>query len=242
MTNFELPTAAEALAMAYAIVKSPCSAAETQRAELLFEIGRELRIAADMRAINARRAMLDRARDQSKLDAVGIPRPSAYEPQVVPAFATEASQAADRYAAMMRDAGYAGEPAAERVERLAAARLPDFAATQVFPKAVVDEPTQLTPTIDEPTTQFAIVWQAGDKADCRHCHTPIVFEARRMKDPLREGEDDGATQYVWVHKYSDDRTCEGAAIGDTCTLAGVGDHDCAIGPCRFEYPFAEPSR
>lgn len=197
MTNIELPSAAEALAAAYAIVKSPCSAAETERATLLFEIGRELRIAADMRAINARRAALDEARNYRPK----TPSPAAYEPQVVSPWAAEASRSADRYAAMMRDAGYAGEPAAARVERLVAERLPDFAATQVFPKATVDEPTQLTPTIDEPTTRMPIVWSLGDKADCRHCHTPIVLVA--MLDEDGQATDD----WLWRHKYSGEHVC-----------------------------------
>jgi hypothetical protein len=183
MTNqYNLPTPAEALFMAYAIVRTPCSAAETERAKLLFEIAREMRVADDMRAIQRRREMVDalsrgietqHARD--KLSAAGIPHPAAYEPQVVPAFAAEASKAADRYAAMMRDAGYGGGPAA------------------------------VTQVVSEQTQRLAVVWSLGDKSDCRHCHTQIIFVTRRMTDATSPGEDDSRT--VWVHKYTDHRAC-----------------------------------
>lgn len=205
MTNPNLPTAAEALALAYDIVRTPCSAAETARAEVLFEIARELRAATDMRALNARRAALDEARNFVARAQLGL-RPSSYEPEPV-SFA-DLCAAADGYAA-------------------------DFAATQVVPKPSgpahpfategFDEATQYMPIVDEPTTQFAIVWQVGDKADCAHCHTPIILTA--MLD-----EDGQATDaLLWRHKYSGEHACADVHMSP---VEGGGEG----------HTFAEPSR
>jgi len=178
--NPDLPSAAEALAEAWKIARTPCSAAETARATLLFEIGRELRIAADMRTLNARRVAIDARQARSKLDAAGIPTPAAYEPTPVTGYAGE--QATERYAAMMRPFVNAGQ------------LVPDESAV-----------TQLVPALADQTQRFPIVWAVGDKADCRHCHTPIMLCPRRMKDPLAVGEAD--VPAMWIHKYTDQRTC-----------------------------------
>lgn len=173
MTNQpELPTPAEALGAAYAIVRTPCSAAETARATLLFEIARELRVAADMRALNARRAGVEAEVAKRKLRAAGVIDRSVWDRAVAPAGV---------------------EGLAEGVLAAAAE-----AATATFP-AFADQ-----------TQRLPIVWHVGDKADCRHCHTPIIFEARRMSDPMTQSE--GDPQYVWVHKYTDQRTCAVATM------------------------------
>ncbi len=145
MTSPKLPTAAEALSLAFEIVATPCSAAETSRAMALFEIGRELRVASDMREINARRAAADRLR--TDLDI---------------------SRSRDKLAA-------AGIPA------------------QVFPQVPAS-------ALTESTQRMPITWAVGDKADCRHCHTPIVFSMRRM-------EDEGEAQAIWRHKYTEQVVC-----------------------------------
>ena len=177
MTSPKLPTAAEALSLAFAIVATPCSAAETARAMALFEIGRELRVASDMREINARRAAADRlrtdldiSRSRDKLSAAGIPNPAAYEPtQVFP-----------------QVANYAGETAAVRFDRVAQAAL------------------------TESTQRMPIAWAIGDKADCRHCHTPIeCVEIAISGAPAGVFPPSGQ---MWRHKYTDQATCVVPAV------------------------------
>jgi hypothetical protein len=178
--NF-VPAAGEALRLAFDIVKTPCSSAESARAEILLGIAREIRQAADMRVSVARRRELDASRYRlavGELASGGIIPKSA-----APTFV--------------------GEHEPER----------DVAQA---PPAEADV-TAYMPAFAEQTQHLPIVWSIGDRADCRHCHTPIVFVARRMKDPVREDEGDFST--LWVHKYTDNRTCVDSSIDDGHTFA-----------------------
>lgn len=79
-----------------------------------------------------------------------------------------------------------GEPATERFQRP-----PDFAVTQVFP-------------VEEPPTQRIefLPWSLGDKADCRHCHTPIEYAVAATKigsDPVN--------MPIWRHRYTQQAVC-----------------------------------
>lgn len=231
-TPTELPSAAAALRAAYDIVRTPCSAAETARATLLFEIARELRVAADMRALNARREAADKlrldlniSRARGKLDAAGIPTPAAYAPTpIVPAFAAEASQAADRYAALTRNARYAGESMQFPAPDFAVAQLREQAPAQEWPDPVTQVTPKVERALDEPTQRMPIVWSVGDRADCRHCHTPIIYSPKITPpgEPDRDPE--------WYHKYTEQRACVAPVLNQQ------GDDEVPIG-----HTYAEPS-
>jgi hypothetical protein len=137
------PTASQALALAFGIVATPCSAAESQRAEILLGIAREIREESQYR------------RTAARFDS---PPPPASPP--------------------------------------------DFAVVRV---PAAPDVTAYMPAFAEQTQHIPILWRPGDKADCRNCHTPIIFVARRMSDPLVG--DEGDDRFVWVHKYTDQRVC-----------------------------------
>lgn len=186
-----LPTAAEALAAAVAILRAPASTElSVRKAEIWLGIARELRQAADERA---------------KL-AVWIP----------PSYAGETT--AQRFDRLKLDADVTGaerkaspEPGAPEPrgpippkldERLRVMRRPaDLRFGEPVPAMIPDAQWQ------------AATWQIGDKADCVHCHTPIIYVARRMQDQTRPDEPD--TAVLWVHKYTDQRVCMTPDTGDT---------------------------
>jgi len=177
-------TALSALQLAFGIVKSPCSAAETQRAEVLLRIAREIREEQQYRSSISLRADLARAKLGAPIDV---------QPASTP----------------LRAGGIVSAP-------------PGFAAAVVGESDV----TITMPALAEQTQAVPILWRIGDKADCRHCHTPIMLSPRRMKDPLAVGEAD--VPAMWIHKYTDQRTCA------VPTMSSDDDEP--------THTFAEPSR
>jgi hypothetical protein len=146
----DLPSAAEALRIAFDIVKTPCSAAEAQRAEVLLGIARELRAGTQTRVPH-------------------LPRLHRLVP------AAETASPADPEATAVVPLGYG-----QRYQ---------------------DDPAV--------TQRIKLPWQVGDKADCRHCHTPIQLD---------EAETTGLKAdavKVWRHKYTGQAVCADVAIGPT---------------------------
>jgi len=176
-TTNDALSALTALRLAFGIVSSPCSAAETQRAEVLLGIAREIREEAQYRAT------------RSALTSTLPARPSKMLPTPVPA-AAEAPPA-------------------------------DPEATAVVPldygQRYQDDPA-ITQRIRTP-------WSVGDKADCRHCHTPIELAEAEVTGPYA-GDYAGAS--MWRHKYTGQAVCA----------------DAHMGPAEGGFPghtFAEPS-
>lgn len=151
----DLLNARHALALAFDIVSTPCSAAETQRAEVLLGIAREIREEQQYRSLRGLRADLARVK--------------------------------------------LGAPSDQPAGPSSSLRVPAAAETTAY-----------MPAFAEQTQRLPIVWHLGDKADCRHCHTPIVYDARRMQDPVTKQEAD--PQYLWIHKYTDQRACAVATM------------------------------
>jgi len=200
VTNSTIPTAAEALRLAYDVVKSPCSAAETERAKVLLGIATEIRQEQQFRRINEQRANVERRRAADKLAAAGIPAPESYG-------ATYGGEPA-----------YAGETAAARTQRLIieAAGADDPTQTQQVPAYV--PPTAWDSAV---TQRVEVVWMIGDKAQCRHCHTPIELCPVAV-------EQQGEAPAVWRHKYTGQAACTVPA------LASVQGGD------EVSHSFAEP--
>lgn len=207
MTNPDTPTAAEALAAAWQIVKAPCSAAETARAEVLLGIAVELRQAADMRASLARRRELD-ARVPLARGGV-IPRPAA------PTFVGEPT--------------HEGETAAERTQRLIVEAPIDMGKWAASLAAAETQVVRDDPGI---TQRLPVVWSVGDKADCRHCHTPIFYDYVLGDGGRPTGE------FVWRHKYTAQAVCAVAAMAKEAGC-DMGEDDCSCE--RPSHTFAEPA-
>lgn len=270
MTNRPLPTAADVLAEAYAIVRAPCSAAETQRATLLFEIARELRCAADMRELRAHRAASEVEVAKRKLRDAGImpgqlvPDDSATDwaatardltsgdpervAQHLPPFAT--GGVISRKPAGAYSLTFEGENAAARAARLLRERAPEMqwpepaggvadalkeAATEpeqyvdrsIWDRAVApagveglaegviaaakEAATATFPALADQTQRLPIMWSVGDKADCRHCHTPIqLFESEG--DPQSDNPDQRHPWRAWQHRYTGQVACLAATM------------------------------
>lgn len=184
MTNPDTPTAAEALTAAWQIVKAPCSAAETARAEVLLGIAVELRQAADMRASLARRRELD-AR-------VPLARGGILPKSAAPTFVGEPA--------------HKGETAAERTQRLVVEAPIDMGA---WAASLAAAETQVVRDDPGTTQRLPVVWSVGDKADCRHCHTPIELAEAEVTGPYA-GDYAGAS--MWRHKYTGQVTCAEARV------------------------------
>lgn len=149
-----VPTSAEALRLAFDIVRTPCSAAESQRAEILLGIAREIREDQQYRFTR---------------QALGL-RPGSLSGAVAQALRTDAEcTLANISPPVDREAWHAAMKAEGGIEGLA-----DKAVTQKLP----------------------VIWGVGDKADCRHCHTPIQL-----------ADDGGTTLGIWRHKYTGQRAC-----------------------------------
>jgi hypothetical protein len=72
------------------------------------------------------------------------------------------------------------------------------------------------------TQRIPIAWSLGDKADCRHCHTPIEYV-----EAVTTGLKADAVK-LWRHKYTGQAVCA----------------DASMGPAEGGFPghtFAEPS-
>lgn len=189
----ETPTAADALRRAFAIVKDPCSAAETQRAEVLLGIAREIREEQQYR--DTRSALTSFA---------GIDNRRA-QPQPAEATAHRGERAADRFGRLagldLRAGGVIPAPA-------------DFAAIRVpaaSEQAYADDATAYMPALAERTQSLPIVWSVGDKADCKHCHTPIEFV--EVTIPQQTYGDFPPEGCMWRHKYTQQVVCATAPLG-----------------------------
>lgn len=200
-------TALSVLSLAFDIVSAPCSAAETQRAEVLLGIAREIREEQQYRSLRNMRA-------ERKLAAAGIP---SSESTTLRGYLDRFKQAGEQAERRLTQAerlfmqgkqeeGGPYHPATAddpgRVRRLRAAHLSGYHGT-------VEDANCPVCNVDQ-TQRLPIVWRLGDKADCRHCHTPIVYDARRMQDPVTKQEAD--PQYLWIHKYTDQRACAVATM------------------------------
>lgn len=211
MTNPDTPSAAEALTAAWQIVKSPCSPADTARAEVLLGIAVELRQAADMRASLARRRELDA---RAPLARGGI-LPS-FAAQRVPETKPE----------------HEGETAAARTLRLITEAPIDMSA---WAASLATAETQVVRDDPGTTQRLPVVWSVGDKADCRHCHTPIELAEAEVTGPYA-GDYAGAS--MWRHKYTGQAVC---AVAVMAKEAGcdMGEDDCSCE--RPSHTFAEPA-
>lgn len=136
--------------------------------------------------------------------------------EVLLGIATELRQAADMRAIERRRGELTPRPRTGGV-----LREPDFAAQRVPPIGVDAKVAQLAdeqPTMirdwagalvanalraDPGVTQrLPITWSEGDRAECRHCRTPIVYG---MWPTAIDG--DPVTVAGWRHKYSGQVTC-----------------------------------
>lgn len=199
----QLPTAAEALAEAVKIARDVTLALTmAERGKLWVAIAHEIREAADARA---QREMW------RPENYAGEPAAARIERLKIDNEVT----GAERKASPEPEAPTPREPVPANVdERLRVLRRPaDLRFGGVSSKRMTKAESigagQLVPEQD----WAAATWTVGDVADCVHCHTPIVFVARRMKDPV--GQSEGDFSALWVHKYTDQRTCMTPTTGDT---------------------------
>lgn len=212
--NPETPTAATALRLAYDIVKAPCSAAETQRAEVLLGIAREIREEQQYRAT---RSMLGATVSplRTKPDHLHVAAPPA-DTAKLEELAKRFGQASPADAATRLDSAMGQAMRLDAEQAVAALRETTVVG---WPDAV----TQVVPANDLTTTQrIPIVWEVGDKAQCRHCHTPI-----ELVEAVTTGfKADNVN--VWRHKYSGQAVC-------AAPLLGQGDNE-----VPSAHTFAEP--
>jgi len=222
--NPELPTAQRALALAFEIVRTPCSAAETQRAEVLLGIAREIREEQQYRATRKTLAAFagrpDHAHyepapaDTAKLEAFAerfrnggeqlaeSPR-EGYDPD-----ATMTKLATETGARPVQGGPYLGflrpTPSGEPISQAVGRGLRLDAARTLADIGL--ENTAVTVAVDPAMTQrLPIVWSVGDKAQCRHCHTPIELCPVAI-------EQEGEPPAVWRHKYTQQATCLAATM------------------------------
>lgn len=204
MTNPDTPSAAEALTAAWQIVKAPCSPAETARAEVLLGIAVELRQAADMRASLARRREIDLSRYR-------LSSPS-FAAQRVP----------------VAESAHEGETAVERTQRLIAEAPIDMGA---WAASLAAAETQVVRDDPGMTQRLPVVWSVGDKADCQHCHTPIILVHVLGEDGQPRAET------LWRHKYT------GQAVCAEAVTAGRMEESGELRPAEaaVTHTFAEPA-
>jgi len=175
-----MPSAGEALRLAFDIVKTPCSSAESARAEILLGIAREIREEGQYRATRA-----------SLMSFAGKPAVDDAPPAAPMAFAVD-------------------------------------------PSTVPADATAYMPVLSEQTQRMPIVWAVGDKADCRHCHTPIELFEPTMTGPYA---DDYRGALVWRHKYTGQAVCAAPVMAKEAGC-DMGEDDCSCE--RPTHTFAEP--
>jgi hypothetical protein len=191
----DTPTAAEALSRAFAIVKEPCSAAETQRAEVLLGIARELREEAQYRSIAGRRLALS---GWSKEALAKLPGAPAVEAPPADPEATAVTIAVD--------------PSIAKLAHERPTMVHEWAKGIVANALATGAPLDYGQRMqDDPgiTQRIRTPWQVGDKAECKHCHTPIQLD---------EAETTGLKAdnvKVWRHKYTGQAVCADAHMGPT---------------------------
>ena len=184
----EFPTAAEALSLAFDIVKTPCSAAEAERARVLLGIAVELRTDAQWRASRLHRTEIDQATAIRRLRDAGLVPPAGEPPAdaKLRGYLDQWQQAdAERYA---------GELAADRAQRLFK---PETVANAGV--AITETMAAVLRTDPSMTQRLPVIWQVGDKSQCRHCHTPIELHEVMNGDRV-EGK-------AWWHRYTGVATC-----------------------------------
>lgn len=179
MGEITLPTAAQALALAWKYASAmTASTADIARAEILLGIARELREEAQWRAMR-------RAGAERRLRAAGLapPDPEGAELRELARRFREGSEPAPR-AYLNAETWETAVSKGGGLETLAETALRDPGTTQRLP----------------------IVWSVGDKADCRHCHTPIEVIA---PDPIQGLQ----ALKTWQHKYTGQAACAVASMG-----------------------------
>lgn len=173
-TTNDLPSLAEVLARAYAIVATPCSAAESERAKVLLGIAKEMREEAQYRRVAERRLVAAGLRPAVPLD---------YGQRMED----------DPEATQIRPATIAVDPTVARLAREQPTLIHEWSkgiVAQALGEA--DFATQQIPAVRE--------WQVGDRAECRHCHTPIEAVAG---EPIQGRP--GLKQ--WLHRYTQQAVC-----------------------------------
>ena len=203
MTNPDLPTAAEALREAVECARN----GNTDRGELWLGIAVELRTDAQYRSVNER-----------------LFPPKIDNTKAFPPAATD----------------YAGETAAARIQRLISESdsYGDIARRAEEARQHIERVTEVAPVTpaaplmwgdpvpaDFATQVIPIVWSVGDKADCAHCHTPIVLCFRETE---QQTYGEGGDEVVWLHKYTDLAVCQNPVIAE-------GDAEEAV------HTYAEPA-
>ena len=237
MTNPPLPTAAEALAEAVAIAKSMTNGVSSvERAHLWVAIARELRAGTvrPMRAASLLPGQLVPASPEfhpPKGVAVDMPAPAhpAYVGETAWARAgrlagerphdhftmvdnADVTQVVERLkeaavtawtdpSATRHDLTFEDENAAARAARL----LRESAPEMQWPDPSAAE----TQVVSDPG-KTQVIWAIGDKAQCRHCLTPIeLCEAAIEPNAFVP---DGGTAHMWRHKYTGQATCLAATM------------------------------
>lgn len=176
----KVPTAAEALAEAWRIVQYPerCSDMNIRRAEVCLGIAREVREEQQYRATRSTIAAFGGV----KVDHVHDSPPPADAEANLRKFAAQFRAGADP---VMKEA-------AQRAD-----------VGQVVAAAVKMQ-TRINRMFSAPLG--GLLWRVGDKADCRHCHTPIEYVEVRNGDRV-EGN-------AWWHRYTQLAPCAVPFIAD----------------------------
>lgn len=224
------PTAAEALAAAYALASSiTASETDLRRAEILLGIAREVREEQQYRAI-AQRRLVAAGLMPARPDHLHVAPPPADVEGKLKGLAEQFHRAGTtRPDETLVDNGtFEGERAADRVNRLAQfPEVPRPLATggivQMAGRPLrLDDPYALrrssVPAPLDVTQALPVIWTVGDKAQCRHCHTPI-----ELHEAVTTGLKADAVQ-VWRHKYTEQAVCATAITAEQVEKGDVPEH------------------
>lgn len=207
----ETPTAADALRRAFAIVKDPCSAAETQRAEVLLGIAREIREEQQYR--DTRSALTSFAGIDNRRAQTSVPLPAAVETSRLREYAERFAKA--QPAGRLRAGGIIPAPSTFEMTRphdaYSFGRQSEGGPAEPATVVPADDATAYMPALAERTQSLPIVWSVGDKADCKHCHTPIEFVEVTLQQQTYGQEAPGGC--LWRHKYTQQVVCATAPLG-----------------------------
>lgn len=203
MTNPDnpIPTAAEALGEAVAIARSMTNGLPAdERARLWLAIAHEISEDARWRSVDRRLSGLRPPRV--------LTEPALRDGGIITAErAGTVARAAQMVGRGLRldPGGYEFGRRDEHVRIDPAGYVGVTGTVLLVPAA--DAPTEVVPVTDLGATQkIPIVWEIGDKADCRNCHTPIELQQVAVQ---HEGEPPA----VWRHKYSGQAVCADIHIG-----------------------------
>jgi hypothetical protein len=190
-TNDRLPSAYDVLAEAYSLVSTNNSTIlMIDRAKVLLGIAKEIREDAMHRRMDA---ALGSSLRIYKNDAVPAREAASPAKPVEIAVDPTIAKLADEHPTMIQ----------EWSKGIVARALDPSTTIQEWSKGVVAQALDYGQRIeDDPADTQRIVapWAVGDKADCRHCGTPIELF---VGDPIqgREG------LKVWLHKYTGQAVC-----------------------------------